>query len=115
MIPRKYGPTFRFGKFTGRTAAEVAEIDAGYLRWALENMEYLSPQMRTSIGDVLERKTRRQAEARAFAKRKQRQAMQEAQRRLQCLKAGKKTISREQEEIQRMGMKHVRERLEAKG
>jgi len=45
--------TFRFGKHKGKTLVEVAENDAGYLRWMLGNMENLDEDMRYSINAVL--------------------------------------------------------------
>ncbi len=45
--------TFRFGKYKGKTLAEVANSDAGYLRWMLSNMENLDEDMKYSINCVL--------------------------------------------------------------
>lgn len=41
--------TFRFGKYRGRTVAEVAAEDAGYLRWMLNGMDNLDDDMRYTI------------------------------------------------------------------
>jgi len=46
--------TFRFGKHKGKTLAEVANSDTGYLRWMLSNMENLDEDMKYSINCVLE-------------------------------------------------------------
>ena len=46
-IPQGVEPTFFFGKYKGQKVAEIE--DMGYLRWALEKLEKLSPQMRTAI------------------------------------------------------------------
>jgi DNA polymerase-3 subunit epsilon/exodeoxyribonuclease X len=46
--------TFRFGKYKGKTLAEVASSDAGYLRWMLGNMENLDEDMKYSINCVLD-------------------------------------------------------------
>ena len=46
--------TFRFGKHKGKTLQEVAQSDAGYLRWMLGNMENLDEDMKYSINAVLE-------------------------------------------------------------
>ncbi len=45
--------TFRFGKYKGKTLQEVAQSDAGYLRWMLSSMENLDEDMRYSINSVL--------------------------------------------------------------
>jgi DNA polymerase III epsilon subunit-like protein len=46
--------TFRFGKHKGKELREVAQTDAGYLRWMLSSMENLDDDMRYSINTVLE-------------------------------------------------------------
>jgi DNA polymerase-3 subunit epsilon/exodeoxyribonuclease X len=46
--------TFRFGKYRGKTLQEVAQEDAGYLRWMLNSMENLDDDMRYSINYYLE-------------------------------------------------------------
>jgi len=46
--------TFRFGKHKGKTLQEVAQEDAGYLRWMLSSMENLDDDMRYSINYYLE-------------------------------------------------------------
>jgi len=45
--------TFRFGKYKGKTLQEVAQEDAGYLRWMLSSMENLDDDMRYSINYYL--------------------------------------------------------------
>jgi DNA polymerase-3 subunit epsilon/exodeoxyribonuclease X len=45
--------SFRFGKYKGKTLAEVAASDAGYLRWMLTSMENLDEDMRYSINKAL--------------------------------------------------------------
>ena len=45
--------TFRFGKYRGRKVSEVAQEDAGYLRWMLGNMENLDEDMRYTINHHL--------------------------------------------------------------
>ncbi len=45
--------TFRFGKHKGKTLAEVAASDAGYMRWMLSSMENLDEDMRYSINNAL--------------------------------------------------------------
>jgi DNA polymerase-3 subunit epsilon/exodeoxyribonuclease X len=45
--------TFRFGKHKGEKLEDVAQSDAGYLRWMLQNMENLDEDMRYSIEKVL--------------------------------------------------------------
>jgi DNA polymerase-3 subunit epsilon/exodeoxyribonuclease X len=45
--------SFRFGKYKGKTLAEVAASDAGYLRWMLTSMENLDEDMRYSINNAL--------------------------------------------------------------
>jgi DNA polymerase-3 subunit epsilon/exodeoxyribonuclease X len=45
--------TFRFGKHKGKSLQEVAQEDAGYLRWMLGNMENLDDDMRYSINYFL--------------------------------------------------------------
>ncbi|PCH91306.1 MAG: DNA polymerase III subunit epsilon [Sulfurimonas sp.] len=45
--------SFRFGKYKGKTLAEVATSDAGYLRWMLSSMENLDEDMRYSINKAL--------------------------------------------------------------
>ena len=46
--------TFRFGKHKGKELKEVAQNDAGYLRWMLSSMDNLDDDMRYSINSVLE-------------------------------------------------------------
>jgi DNA polymerase-3 subunit epsilon/exodeoxyribonuclease X len=46
--------TFRFGKHKGKSLAQVAQEDAGYLRWMLSSMENLDDDMRYSINYYLE-------------------------------------------------------------
>lgn len=43
----------RFGKHKGKTVQELADEDAGYLRWMLKNMENLDEDMRFTISKVL--------------------------------------------------------------
>lgn len=45
--------SFKFGKYKGRTLSEVAQSDAGYLRWMLTGMENLDEDMRYSINTAL--------------------------------------------------------------
>jgi len=45
---------FRFGKYKGKTLAEVAKEDAGYLRWMLKNMDNLDDDLHYSINYYLE-------------------------------------------------------------
>ena len=45
--------SFRFGKYRGRQVSEVAQEDAGYLRWMLGNMENLDEDMRYTINHYL--------------------------------------------------------------
>jgi DNA polymerase-3 subunit epsilon/exodeoxyribonuclease X len=45
---------FRFGKHKGKTLAEVAQEDAGYLRWMLKSMDNLDEDLRYSINYYLE-------------------------------------------------------------
>ncbi len=44
---------FRFGKHKGKTVREVAQEDAGYLRWMLSSMENLDDDMRYTINHAL--------------------------------------------------------------
>jgi len=46
--------TFRFGKHKGKTLQEVAQEDAGYLRWMLSSMDNLDDDLRYSINYYLE-------------------------------------------------------------
>ena len=46
--------TFRFGKHKGKELKEVAQSDAGYLRWMLSSMDNLDDDMKYSINFVLE-------------------------------------------------------------
>ena len=48
-----YIKTFRFGKHKGKTLADVALEDAGYLRWMLSSMENLDEDMRYSLKTAL--------------------------------------------------------------
>ena len=43
----------RFGKHKGKTVQELAQSDAGYLRWMLKNMENLDEDMKYTINKVL--------------------------------------------------------------
>lgn len=45
--------TFRFGKYKGKDLVDVAQSDAGYLRWMLTGMENLDEDLRYSISHVL--------------------------------------------------------------
>lgn len=45
---------FRFGKYRGKSVADVALEDAGYLRWMLANMENLDEDMRYTLKHYLE-------------------------------------------------------------
>jgi len=45
---------FRFGKHKGKTLQEVAQEDAGYLRWMLSSMDNLDDDLRYSINYYLE-------------------------------------------------------------
>ena len=47
--------TFRFGKHKGKTLEEVAQEDAGYLRWMLTSMDNLDDDLRYSINYYLEK------------------------------------------------------------
>jgi len=47
--------TFRFGKHKGKTLEEVAQQDAGYLRWMLTSMDNLDDDLRYSINYYLEK------------------------------------------------------------
>lgn len=44
---------FRFGKYKNKTLKEVADSDAGYLKWMLSSMENLDEDLRYSINKVL--------------------------------------------------------------
>jgi len=46
--------TFRFGKHKGKSLQEVAQEDAGYLRWMLSSMDNLDDDLRYSIKYYLE-------------------------------------------------------------
>jgi len=46
--------SFRFGKHKGKTLQEVAQEDAGYLRWMLKSMDNLDEDLRYSINYYLE-------------------------------------------------------------
>jgi DNA polymerase-3 subunit epsilon/exodeoxyribonuclease X len=46
--------TFRFGKHKGKSLEEVANEDAGYLRWMLKSMENLDDDLRYSINYYLD-------------------------------------------------------------
>ncbi|MBL4730668.1 MAG: 3'-5' exonuclease [Sulfurimonas sp.] len=45
--------TFRFGKHKGKSLEEVAQSDAGYLRWMLSSMDSLDADLKYSINLVL--------------------------------------------------------------
>ncbi len=45
--------TFKFGKHKGKSLQEVAQSDAGYLRWMLSSMDTLDPDLKYSINIVL--------------------------------------------------------------
>lgn len=45
--------SFRFGKHKGKTLEEVAQSDAGYMRWMLSSMDNLDADLRYSINSVL--------------------------------------------------------------
>ncbi len=45
--------SFNFGKYKGKTLAEVAQSDAAYLRWMLNSMEKLDEDLKYSINRVL--------------------------------------------------------------
>ncbi|MDK9693291.1 MAG: 3'-5' exonuclease [Sulfurimonas sp.] len=45
--------SFNFGKYKGKTLAEVAQSDAAYLRWMLSSMEKLDEDLKYSINRVL--------------------------------------------------------------
>ena len=45
---------FKFGKHKGKSLKEVAQDDAGYLRWMLKSMDNLDEDLRYSINVVLE-------------------------------------------------------------
>jgi DNA polymerase-3 subunit epsilon/exodeoxyribonuclease X len=45
--------SFNFGKYRGKTLAEVAASDAAYLRWMLSGMDNLDDDMRYSINTAL--------------------------------------------------------------
>ena len=44
---------FRFGKHKGKSLQEVAQSDAGYLRWMLSSMDNLDEDLKYSINTVL--------------------------------------------------------------
>ncbi len=46
--------TIRFGKYRGKSLADVAQEDSAYLNWMLKNMENLDDDMRYSIQYYLE-------------------------------------------------------------
>ena len=50
IIPTS-GSVFPFGKFKG---VPLADVDAGYIEWALSNMDKLSPGLRRALEDELE-------------------------------------------------------------
>lgn len=43
-----------FGKYRGRKIAEIAEDDPGYLRWMLNNIKELTPDLRMTLKHYLE-------------------------------------------------------------
>jgi exodeoxyribonuclease X len=45
--------TIGFGKYRGKTPAEVAQVDPGYLTWLLNNAERLDEETREAINNVL--------------------------------------------------------------
>lgn len=45
--------TFKFGKHKGKSLQEVAQSDAGYLRWMLSSMDNLDADLKYSINAVL--------------------------------------------------------------
>ncbi len=45
--------TFKFGKHKGKTLQEVAQSDAGYMRWMLSSMDNLDADLKYSINMVL--------------------------------------------------------------
>ncbi|WP_345993460.1 exonuclease domain-containing protein [Sulfurimonas sp. HSL-1716] len=45
--------TFRFGKYKGKSLADVAAEDAGYLRWMLKSMDNIDVDLKYSIEKVL--------------------------------------------------------------
>lgn len=53
QTPVFYGRPVKFGKYKGKTLAEIAETDRGYLTWMLGNMESLDEDMKYSINVVL--------------------------------------------------------------
>ena len=53
QTPVFYSRPVKFGKYKGKTLAEIADADKGYLSWMLGNMESLDEDMRYSINVVL--------------------------------------------------------------
>lgn len=47
--------TMAFGKYRGKPISEVAEKDPGYLRWMLNNIKELTPDLRMTLKHYLER------------------------------------------------------------
>jgi exodeoxyribonuclease X len=47
--------TLAFGKYRGKPISEVAEKDPGYLRWMLNNIKELTPDLRMTLKHYLER------------------------------------------------------------
>jgi hypothetical protein len=45
--------TFTFGKYRGKSVAEVADKDPGYLRWLYNNLERMSPELRLTLKHYL--------------------------------------------------------------
>lgn len=56
QTPVFYSRPLKFGKYKGKTLAEIVEMDKGYLSWMLANMESLDEDMRYSIQTVLEQR-----------------------------------------------------------
>lgn len=49
--------TLTFGKYRGRAIADIARQDPGYLRWMLNNIKTLAPDLRLSLNHYLEQAT----------------------------------------------------------
>lgn len=48
--------TMMFGKYRGKKIAEIAQDDPGYLRWMLNNIKELTPDLRMTLKHYLEAK-----------------------------------------------------------
>ncbi|MNC41966.1 Exodeoxyribonuclease 10 [compost metagenome] len=45
--------TMAFGKYRGKPISEIAEQDPGYLRWMLNNIKELAPDLRMTLKHYL--------------------------------------------------------------